>query len=429
MKHTNYLPFLGLLCTICFACERPEVDNTDNNYPIELSVMMDEDDVVNLSWTATNVSTFDNYTILRSTDSIFDDLSSFFIAGNTIANISEYDESSFIDENIPFAEKLYYKVLANIGNRILLSPTVRLDNDVTVLDFSLGEFHFDKENQLGYFYVSNSGLVYQYDFINDNFPSNPQNPSVRPQRFYSGNYGGGEVYFIDGTSTLSIYSKEPFQYNTSLVSAGSTYDDIYSVVYQNGLLFLTIDDWSSPLRIYDRASQSLVGSQTYSNSSSEHLLVPLPVGNNKFMIASQRNLLYYDFDGVGNVTSQSDFPIPYYNLLDKPQVSPDGQYIVAFENGMIFQTNPIQQVGTVVSAGTGYFSSMIFSDDGNRLFVVPNISPEVQEYSFPDLQLVKSHQMPFSVRELCTAGNKLYALGLVFINNRTATAIETITIE
>lgn len=429
MKHTLYLSILGLLCMICFACERPEVDNTDNNYPIELSVTTG-DGHAKLSWTTTNVSTFENYIILRSTDSISDDVANFFFAGNVIANISEVEESSFVDEDVPFTDHIYYKVLVEIGSRVLLSPTVRIDLELTILDFKYSQFHFEPDDQIGYFYDPNFGVMYQYDFVNNIFPGSPITPSSIPSKLYSGSYGGGEMYILDRTSTLSIYSQAPFQYQASLVSAGSTYDDIYSVAYQNGLIFITIDNWNTPLRIYDRVSKNLVASHTYTNTSSEHLIVPLPEGENKFMIASQRNLEYYDFDGDGNVTTHTEFPIASYNLLEKPQISPDGQYIVPYENGMVFQTSPTQQTGTLVSPGASWFSSIVFSEEGNRLFAVPNNPPaRIEEYSLPDLKLVKSHQMPFGVGDICAAANKVYAIGAVFFNSKIVTAVETITIE
>lgn len=431
MKHTTYLPFLGLLCIVCFACERPKIDNTDNGYPIELTALL-EDDGVKLSWTTTNISTFESYTILRSTDSISDDVATFFFSGDVLANVSEVEESSFTDENIPFAEYLYYKVVVDIGSRVLLSPTVRLDNNVTVLPFRYNSFFIDQRDHLGYFYDLSFGLVYQYDFINEEFPNSPILANSRPARIYTSEFAGGEVYFLNGTSTLSFYSQNPFQYKGSLSADVSIYDEVYSVAYQNDFLFLTKDDYSSSLQIYDRASEELVTSHTFSNSSSEHLIVPLPGDEHEIIIAGPYSVKYYDFNEQGGISFQSEFTTASYSyFLNRPIISPDGEYVIPFQNGLVFQTNPIQQIGTIPLALTTRISSVTFSEDGTKIFVIPSSSTnlEVEEYSFPELELLESHTIGFNPDEVFVIGSKVYMVGSVFLNGSWITAIETITID
>ena len=89
------------LLSFC-ACEKEVIDNTDKNFPIDLTAES-LGQLTKLTWTPTNISTFEEYLIVRSSDSIPTGIEP--TNNQIIARIDDYEEATFTDGNISFEEE------------------------------------------------------------------------------------------------------------------------------------------------------------------------------------------------------------------------------------------------------------------------------------------------------------------------------------
>ena len=114
------------------SCEKEVIDNTDKKFPIEISVN-NKGSLSELTWTRANVSSFVEYIIVRSTDSIPSGLPP--ASTPIVARIDDFEEITFVDSSTPFVEELYYKVYVDIGERFLESPSLKVDQKILGYDF------------------------------------------------------------------------------------------------------------------------------------------------------------------------------------------------------------------------------------------------------------------------------------------------------
>lgn len=416
-----------MLFLLSLGCERPEINNSDNNYPIDITVNV-EDDKVSLSWTRTNISSFEGYTILRSPDSIPDDVNILGPSPFFLGLIQEFEDTEFVDDEIPFAEKLYYKVLVNVGERILVSPTVRVDFDRTILNFRFDQFFLDKQSQKGYFIDNFSGQINRYDFAKEELETGLSFLSGVSSLSFS-DHDGGEVYATNQTSRLSILSEDNLTEKTFISVSNSTFDGIYSSVFQNDLLFMTTRIWNSPLKVFHRATRSLISQHTYENPSEQRTLAMLSDSSNKLIVASRSYLDYFHFNDSGIQLAHTDLGhFEFSFLLEQPVVSPDGAHVIPYVNGKVYSTNPIQLVGTL-GGFTSNATDFAFSADGDKVFAVRSFPAQVEEYTFPNLQLVDTHNLGIFLKKIFVDGDELVVLGSINTSGFEQTVIERLSID
>ena len=90
------IKLLILLCILIFnACEKIEIDNTDQNYPIELTLENSSNSSNQLSWTKTNISTFEAYIVVRSSTADIANLTepNLISTSNIVATIEDPEEN------------------------------------------------------------------------------------------------------------------------------------------------------------------------------------------------------------------------------------------------------------------------------------------------------------------------------------------------
>ncbi|MEM7367282.1 MAG: hypothetical protein AAF587_01705 [Bacteroidota bacterium] len=427
MKNTTFFSILGILCLVSIGCERPEINNSDNNYPLDISMTVEEDEV-SLSWTRTNVSSFEGYVILRSPDSIPDDINILGPSPFFLGLIQELDETEFVDDEIPFAESLYYKVIANVGERMLISPTVRADFDRTILNFRFDQFFFNRANQKGYFIDNFSGQTNRYDFKDEKEESGLSFlGGISSMSF--GDRDGGEIYTANQTNKLSILNEETLTEKTSITVSSSTSTGIYHSIYRGDLLFMTTRIWNSPFQVYRRSTRALVDQFTYQSPSEERTIAFLSDSANKMIAASRSHLDYLHLSESGAIVERKDLAhFEFSFLLPQPVVSPDGEYVIPYTSGRVFSTNPIQVIGSVGNF-TSNATDFAFSEDGTKVFAIRSFPAQVEEYSFPNLQLLKTHRLGIFLKRIFVEGNDLVVLGNIHTSGFEQTVIERIDIE
>lgn len=422
MKHILPLLLLSILFASFLGCERPEIDNTDKEYPINIALEL-TDDQVKISWPEVNISTFDSYFILRSTDSISDDINTFTINTTFLSTIQDSDETEFVDDQIPFAEKLYYKVLVQIEDRFLLSPTVAVEFDRTILDFGFDRFYMDQATGTGYFVNNNTSQVFQYNFDDDVVLGSTIVPNAWQLRLSFGMHAGeSEIYMIDGSSELKILDAS----DLSTKETFSVQNDIFSVAYLNSLLFVSTSNFNWPFLVYQRSNNNFVTQHEHENYYDFRTTALLSDTENKMLLCSRNYLDYFHLGASGDlITHTEESHFSSEQVLDVPILSPDKTHIIPYQSGNVYNTETLQVVGRVGLQGF-FYQSFAFSSDGTKIFANQNFSTVIEEYSFPEMTLQNTHDIGIFTKYIFTRGDELVILGSIFLNGFEKTVVETI---
>ncbi|MEM7655881.1 MAG: hypothetical protein AAF399_07115 [Bacteroidota bacterium] len=426
MKALSYGLALGLCASLLWSCEREQIDNTDNGYPIELEITQIGNQV-SLSWPEANISSFVEYRILRSPDSIPDELTQNVTNATIAGRILNYEEVEFLDDEVPFANRLYYKLLVDIGDRFLLSPTIAVDFDRTLLDISFSTaWYAGTGDQLYIHDAFGTGDLHRYDL---------KKKEVAASKYFSNNFqaklslgeydGKTELYLFDPfLNTFGVWD----EMSLAFVQSWNPPYGLTDVVRANNFLFLAVDDWNYPIRVSQRANFDQIEQVNLANGSVARNLTILQEDPNgtELLSVSSRSLERLQFDAQGQhldteVETSSDFR----EIVSETIFSPDGQYFIPYRFGGVYTTSDLQLFGNFGDEND-FFQEFAFAPEGDRLFALNSFTGIIEEYSFPELERIGEINLEVNVREIFVYENQLVLIGITFLNGFSQTYLEFI---
>ncbi len=372
----QFFPSVVLLLLFCYSCEKEVVDNTDKNFPIELRSET-VGSIAKLVWTETNISTFNEYIIVRSLDSIPSSLlpASNFIVGR----IDDFEENSFVDNSAAFENEIHYKVYVDIGDRFLESPSIKVTQNILSFNFVAEKILYDDKQDVFFLAELSQGRVSRFDVASNEITHVISGISNFRDFMLGDNEGTRELYISSQSNGLiSIYNAT----NLEDIDAFSVGREVYAMANNSrGLLFLSTDFSVDQLRIFGRSDFLQRGSINSSISTSERRLAMMNEATNELIEATSFELMYYKIAEDGSVIEVRENRSANGTLLNKIAISPDKEGFIPYRVGTVFDTNLDFKFTTNVFSSS--VSSFAFNTGGDKLVAGFSFFGFVQPVSFP----------------------------------------------
>lgn len=401
-----------------WGCKKEPVDNSDKDYPIQLTASQVDGDVV-LEWTKTNISNFESYIILRSTDSIPDAQTPPLL---DIKTIDDFETNSYKDGTLVLSEKIFYKVYVKIGDRFLFSPTVAVPISVNLLNLTPSNATFNKELHKVYIYDGATFKVYAYDYdagvITDTLTINLAADPVME----TGNSGQGEELYLAtaGQTSLKVFDAQNLDLKTSINVTGG----IYAVApSSDDWLYTITGDWSNNLRIYRRSTGALYTSNVGGSASSPRLKL-FPGSNRELAIADFGGLRRKLYNDSGGIIESAEFSFGL-SPMTKIEISPDGNFILADFQGNIFDKN-MTIIGFLPSVTFAGITASVFSKDGSKIFAFRSSPATMETFSVPGFQLLETTPLSYDVVNAYRDEDRLIVVGRTFTGGSVKSIVDVI---
>lgn len=373
----QFLPLILVAACLLFSCQKEEINNLDKGFPIELNIESVGQSSI-LSWTATNISTFEEYLVVRSFDSIPTGINP--EANFVIAQIDDYEEASFRDASLSFEEELFYKVYVDIGDRFLESPSIKASRKILRFDFFASDITYDASQDVFFLKELSAGEIHRFDVAQNEITHSVAVDNF--EDFIVGTYAGQRELYVSsqGNGLIQIYDAT----NLELIADFSTGKRTPQVETNNrGLLFCAIDDFDEQLTVYRRSDFTRMGSANNTAGSSGRTLTLLNEATNELLESTFDGLFYYRFDDDGNLMESKSNTFQTGFVLNNIRISPDKTRFIPFQSGEVFNTNLELQTGGLFSND---ISDFVFSPDGSQLACGFNFFGFIQVFSFPSFQ-------------------------------------------
>ncbi len=418
LRNVTIVVFALLLAAMAFfSCQKEEIDNSDNDgYGIQLSLHKPGRNV-ELTWTRTNVSNFEQYLVARSLDSLPDSP----IPNNVIATLDNVDSTHFVDASFPLANKVFYKIYAKIGDRFLLSQTVSVVPDVKLLDFQTIKVIRYAPTQSLYMVSEQEAKLRRYDYVKETVEAERNLGAAFFVPMAAGDNGfGHELYYSSNqTSTITIADALTLQTKDNF-SANSS---VSALAAGNGFVIAATSHWSDPLAIYSRSNKSFIDGGDGSIDFDRTIgIIP---GSNTSIIEADFNFInQYDLTQSGQVNFMKSAN-SFGGIIPQIVFSPAGSHFLPNAAGNIMDNN-LNIVGILPNSNFNNFITYVFSADGKKLFAFSNVFAGVmQEFSFPDLTLLNTTDLGYLVVNAFNGeGNDILVVGRVFLTFEEQTIVD-----
>jgi hypothetical protein len=367
--------FSFLLGIITFwGCKEPDI-TPDNNkeFPIAIEVKENPEGGVEVTWPKVNINKFDNYTLIRSLDSL--NFSPQF--GDTLWVIDDIDQTKIIDKNLPLVGKMYYRFSANLKERSLQSKTVSYQRkDI----FSFDNIVYDTK-----FYNPIKGLIY---LVNSN------NRTIRTINIETGaiskevniisigtkvltfrNEDPDNIYSI-GEDQIEIYDATTLALRQTLKNPNYPTDRFVSITSGYGKYYVTMYGYPLKIKVFDAATKALLKTHSTGFNIDSRMVIRI-FPNQKRLLSYYENggqddeAILIDLDDNGNIMSSNkvvdiSYPFNSYNCA----IAPDGESVIFNKKNIMDKDLKSLAILNSVASNPGtlpYYSpnsAYLISDDG-----------------------------------------------------------------
>lgn len=414
---------LSLVALVVFSCkETLTVDNADQNFPVELHAQPDGESI-RFSWDPAQVSTFENYFIVRSPLAIPAGLTP-FAGGNSqiIFQSDRPDTTVFVDESPPLFEEIYYKLYIDIGERFVESEAVKMSFDNFLLQGNPAIVQFWPDSN--WVIVANdfNGSLQVVDYVQKTVRATRsgipfaglQNIAVTIDR------RPGEtpkLYWWSGQSNPAVYTlPDLFQVQTFTPSGQPPFS---MVAGKNGHFFVTQYDFDNGFKTLRNSDFSLVKGYFRSNYYDHRTLLLLDADQGLMLEASPYSLRRFTVDEATGVISdelETSGNSGWPTFLHDIPATRDGQYFIPRIDGFVYDRNLNFVLQIPTASGSG-FIDFAFSPDGQYVYALANdpfvFGSLIQKFRFPSLEPVgERHLNGATPREIEAVDG-----GLIFIGS------------
>ncbi len=380
--------FLGIITF--WGCKEPDI-TPDNNkeFPIAIKVKENPSGGLEISWPKVNINKFENYTLLRSADSLgFSGFNS-----DTLWTIDDIEQTKIIDKNLPLLGKIYYRFSVNVKDRELQAKTVLYQRkDI---------FSFDNIVYNSIFYNPSKNLIYLFN--NQNVQTiNVQTgvlskvitmSSVSGKNFRLNQEDPDNIYFV-GEDQIEIYDAVTLTLRQTLVNTNYPTDRFVGVTSGYGKYYVTMYGNLTKVKVFDAASKALLKTYNTGISMDYYMGIRILPGQKRLIAFSSNNqddeAILFNLDDNGNIISHNkiiDNTFPFSDFLCS--IAPNGENIV-LNKGYVMNKD-LKQIGTVpiINSSNGISS---YSPDGLYLLTNNGFS-SYQIIDMRNLQIIKN--IPF----------------------------------
>ena len=425
MKSKTQLFLILFFIVNLFSCKK---DLIQTNNTFELSVEYTNGRDFHLSWPITNLSDFENYIVVISTDSIPQGSLPQGSLPNAPYPVPPYveiindQETSFLDTTfIPYAQKHYFQVFAKFGDRFLTSNQVIIDIETIgqVATFPSQIFH-DGDNQSIVIYNDLEDELTRYNYRTKSVEL-VLDIGLRTSGGVIGKYNGNsELYLIDETNTLNILDAQTFE-SKGNIPLGQ-FGVFSAATNDNGLIAMSIRDASRPVQFYSRENLELLDFIDFNGYNQSRGITFLSKNENKGIEISYLGIDYFQVNDDGVVIDNQSLHTNLSVLnFDKIVVSPSGNYFISTKEGIIYDKD-LNYVGGLFENPVYSYSDYVFSEDETTLYALANQASfelSLIAYDFPSLEIKERMLLGFEPIKIFLENGEIFIVGRTFQGQQT----------
>ena len=412
------LVLLFVITLFISSCKKEiEVDPNDNKFPINLK-LEEENGLTNLSWDKVNVSTFESYILVRSSEPIPTGLIP--KVGDPdheiIAEITKVDSTVFSDVSAPWSAAVYYKLYVNIGNRFIESQSLVNNQNAFVFDDFFDAIHVDKDSNWTILLSTNSGRIILFDIDENKIISDKQLSSfldINSILLETGNDGPDRMLYVwDNFSSELTKMSLP---DLNIVDQEFMPATCFSIINNGkGQLYLTNYDQTNAFNVRSQSDLKLLKGTSKTNYYEKRVLFLLDPLNQKVVEVSSTKLTSFDVNQTSYVLSnQNSITIPGNTQYIPNEIiySNDRNYFITSKNGTVYD----KDLKLVVKNALDITSKYAFSDDNQffyQAYTDANFVSKLVKYNFPQMDIVDELELPiFDVKKMVSLQNSILIYG------------------
>ena len=405
-----------LVFSFFFGCKNDDVETPLQEF--ELSITQDGNKLYH-SWAEVNISDFERYILVRSSEPIpvtldpfsstsFNSEISLVVHEESDKTISEWEELALSEKS-----KLFYRVFIKLSDRYIVSNEKEVSFDEKIISHST--LFFDAEvfhhPELKLIYIIDYDSLFAY-----NYQSNELVAAAKLLiEFDNGSFSYGK---FNGKDEIYLSLGFPMNDRFIILDAislnqieiiGDGIGSIEAINTDREGLIIIVDDSSSPIKILNRADGNIIGSAVCDCSAYSRKIDFVSISENILRLSSSELI------GMGGLARFTDFtfsdtweyisetPIVQFqsNLLPKVAFSKSKNYFIPNYNGTIYDSggNIINSIyDPLDNKGVGY--DFVFLENETVLMNLANPSftnnltiRTINKYSLPNIELIDSWKL------------------------------------
>ncbi len=397
LLHLSILLLTGLLLSTCK--EQIETDNTDKKFPLILRAER-QGDGVKLSWDPSNVSNFDKYIVVRSFEPLPSGLRPTFQGGqfNIVHESSSQTNTSFIDNNVPIVDQIFYKIYIAFDNRFVESDNIKVEFNNFILQGNASVIRFLPDSN---WVLYNDEFNTQIKLVN--YETSKLISEVQPQSIIGFDNMVVEFYEKDGKTNLRWWANLGIQNytlpNLSLGSNTSTeqFPGYAMAIGSGNHIYTTQYDYTNAFTVRNKNTLAIIKGYYRSEYYLRRLVTILDPATNLILETSQSNSTTFNVNSTSALLTniKEKFVPVQAGLLAQIVISPDRQYFIRDALGEIYdrdlETN--QKIPLTQSPfGSTFLQDASFSLDGQyvyaQVFDQSQGAISIRKFAFPSMELV-----------------------------------------
>jgi len=389
-KTFQYFSIFLFVSVLFFSCKKEEAPLASLNFQVE-----EIDGVYHCSWTATNISIFQNYYIVHSPFLMGEDDEP---SGGFSKRWTQLDSQAINNQSITIENEdnltLRFQLFVDIGERMIRSETIVFEKENSevidiIPDFSI----LLQESNTLYFYRDFSNYLVRYNFLEKKIEAERKLPFEANKDLIIGNNGFGEELYIVEDEMLFILDANRLETKTSFEASGT----IHSLATNDdGLIVITLRDVSNKIQVITRDGMNILNSLTSSNNVYfPRKVVFISKENNEFIEVDNAYFKYFKVDDNGIVLEEEEIESPFSNNNNAASQiisSPFDNYFAMNDNGQVFNSS-LENLAELSTFFGDTYSSFWFDKDETALYAFLNPVQAEQKYvdkfSIPDFDFVE----------------------------------------
>jgi hypothetical protein len=373
MYKLSIFSFLLGIVTL-WGCKEPDITPENNkDFPIAINVKANPSGGVEIYWDKVNINKFDNYTLIRSVDSL--NFSPQF--GDTLWVVDDINQTKIIDKNLPLLNKVYYTLSVNIKGRVLQSKSEPFQRtDILSFDNVIYDSRLVNPTKGIIYLINSNNRTMRTINIETGVLSKEVNmPSLGIKTLTLRAEDPDNLYFV-AEDKIEIYDATTLELRQTLKNSNYPTDRFVSIISGYGKYYVTIYGYPLKVKVFDATSKALL--KTYSttyNIDSRMVIRIFP--NQKRLLSYYENggqddeAILIDLDDNGNIMSSNkvvdvSYPFNSYNCV----IAPNGESVI-FNKKIIMDKNlkelsPFPGFGSNSGTFPHYSPNSLYvlSDDG-----------------------------------------------------------------
>ncbi len=383
--------------------------------------------LTNLSWNPVKVTGFSEYILLQSSEEIPDDPTPVANATTTIIKrIDDADITSHASTNILFSPRTCYKLYVAIGERFLYSPTVCVDEGITLIPGFYDRVDHEPGEQEVVMYDRNENMLSTYtlggSFINKSISESFfSNPSINVST-----YNDARQVFISDQSQLTIKRYNVPNLNSGFSKGFNT--GIDALTSYGPFVLVAFNSSFSSFQVLNRNTLSAFDTRDGNTLEFGRTIAVFPGTPIVALEVGISNTNRYEINDLGKITRADQFPLAVgQSNLQGSTAQGEHIFITGFRGAIM--NKEAQILGQLNPGFTeNIFNVKLSVDEKTAIGLTSdNVSFSLQYYDVTDpahIQVRKKLELPQgSFSDIIIENNTVYLFGVTFASGQSQTFI------